>query len=525
MKIKLLSSLTLGLCALSSWGYVNVQDIGSTRIYDFSVDGLQISEKIIDGSTFQTARMIGVDGFEAINYQIGAAELPVLRFEVVAHAANDIVVTERNFKTGIHYKVNNFKPVFAPVEKIAGASYKMPKSVKLNELEGYSIKELGSVRGEKHFLVTLFPVQFKNNSLSITSSFGVEVKNAKTKTDVAKGLVFVVGSKFKSSPSLAKYISLKMSLGFEVDQIDAGGKTAEEIRSAIKELYARKSQLKYVILVGDNEDVASKESEVINGVTDHYYAAINTSDYSSDILTPDLSVGRFSVTSEKELSVLVEKYSLYIKGSFTSMNWVNQVAFLATDDRYLVAEGTHNYVIDTYTKERGYTGSFPKAKEAGGDKLYAITHHAQTKDVMNSLLKGRSIVNYSGHGATTYWAGPEISQENVRSLNYSSLPFVISNACITGDFREDESFAETWQRHQWGAVMFWGSMDSTYWDEDDILEKRMFDGIFKDNKVIFGDITQNALTEFAKFYDGEGFSSYYWETYHMFGDPSMDIRL
>src|SRR3546814_10935442 len=68
-----------------------------------------------------------------------------------------------------------------------------------------------------------------------------------------------------------------------------------------------------------------------------------------------------------------------------------------------------------------------------------------------------------------------------------------SDLCITGDFRVRESFAETWQRHEWGAVMFWGPMDSTYWDEDDILERAMFDGIFRDKKLAFGSITPYAL--------------------------------
>ena len=526
MKIKLLSGLALGLCALSSWGHVNVQDVSGARLYDFSVDSIRISQKNIDGLDYQTAKMVGVEGYEGIHYQIGAPELPVIRFEVIANSASDILITERNFKSARSYKVNNLKPVFEAVEKIPGARYMLSKSSSLNITESYSIKELGSVRGQKNFLVTLYPVQFTNNSLNISRSFGVEVKLTKAdKTVDKKGLVFVVGNTFKSSPSLAKYVALKMSLGFEVDQIDAGTMDADQIRTEIKALYARKPQLKYAIVVGDAEDVPAKDSTLIAGITDHYYASIDTADYSTDILAPDLKVGRFSVTSEKELAVLVDKYSLYIKGNFTNMSWISHLAFLATDDRYEVAEGTHNYVSDTYTKVKGYTGSFPRANEAGGDKLYAITHKAATADVMKSLLKGRSIVNYSGHGATTYWAGPEIDQDNVRSLNYSSLPFVISNACITGDFRVSESFAETWQRHQWGAVMFWGSMDSTYWDEDDILEKRMYDGIFKDKKIIFGEITHNALTELAKFYGGEGSSAYYWETYHMFGDPSMDLRL
>jgi hypothetical protein len=180
-----------------------------------------------------------------------------------------------------------------------------------------------------------------------------------------------------------------------------------------------------------------------------------------------------------------------------------------------------------HTGPLGYGGVFPKPNQVGGDRLYAITHKAGNQEVMSSIIKGRSIINYSGHGATTYWDAPRVSQSDVGALNRasSSLPFVISNACITGNYRVAESFAETWQRQEWGAVMFWGSMDSTYWDEDDILEKRMYDGIYTDRKSTFGEITYHALAELWKAYGGANRSAYYWETYIMFGDPSIDLRL
>jgi subtilisin-like proprotein convertase family protein len=104
------------------------------------------------------------------------------------------------------------------------------------------------------------------------------------------------------------------------------------------------------------------------------------------------------------------------------------------------------------------------------------------------------------------------------------LPFVIGNACLTGDFRVGESFGETWQRAPAGAITYWGSMDSTYWDEDDLLERAMFDGIYRDGRLAFGDITNYALGQIWAHYAGEGRSKYYWETYVTYGDPSLDLR-
>jgi hypothetical protein len=101
---------------------------------------------------------------------------------------------------------------------------------------------------------------------------------------------------------------------------------------------------------------------------------------------------------------------------------------------------------------------------------------------------------------------------------------VISNSCITGNFRVKEVYAETWLRHPRGAIAFWGSMDNTYWTEDDILEKNLYKGIFTLNKRRFDDMQQYALGEFWRHFGGRGYSSYYWESYVTFGDPTLELR-
>ena len=217
-----------------------------------------------------------------------------------------------------------------------------------------------------------------------------------------------------------------------------------------------------------------------------------------------------------------ERYLLKEKLKST-FSWAKDIAFIATDDRYEIAEGTHNYVIDNFTAAAGYQGNFPDAVTAGGDRLYAITHHASNQQVFDSMNDGRSIIDYSGHGSIDQWAGPHVSQSDVRALSNDSLPFVISNACLTGNFFATESFSETWQRHPQGSIVFWGSTTYTYWDEDDILERRMFDDIFKHQERNFGAMTSYALAEVWKHYGGQGKSRYYWEAYHVFGDPSLNL--
>lgn len=527
MKLQVFSGLILGLAVMGAQAHVKVQDFGDKTVYEFAIDRLDINAVDVDGEMYNQAKLVGVAGFEAVQYQPGAAELPVIRFSVLADSENDIVVNSMIQKDAEHVLVPNAKPVFESAAKIPGARHILRKNNAKLDTSAYSIEKVGSVRGQNKFLVTLRPATYSADlkAFTLKRAFSVEVKPAAKVNEAMMGLLFVVGEQFKNSASLAGYVALKKAQGFDVGMLDAGQLSAEEIRQQIRAYYQAHSSLKYVVIIGDEEDVPAQDATVISGVTDHFYACVDTDNYVSDLQTPDLQVGRFSVTSEQELATVVKKYTRYVKGDFRSMDWLNHAAFLATDDRYTVAEGTHNYAIDTYTRAKGYTGSFPKPNQAGGDKLYAITNHATTQNVMTAVSQGRSIVNYSGHGATTYWAGPQVTQEDVRALKDTGLPFVISNACITGDFRYDESFAETWQRTEWGAVMFWGSMDSTYWDEDDILERRMFDAIYRDGKLVFGDLTEQAMSQLATFYGGQGRSAYYWETYHLFGDPSLTLRL
>ena len=535
-KVSILAATSLALLSSIAHSHVSITETKTTQNFSFSVEDIKLDNKIIEGQNFQVANLVGVDGFAGVRHDVGAPEIPVIRFYVQANKASDIKITTDQAKAARSFSISTeLKPVMDSVEKIPGATYQFNKDLGYRGLKNYpdmsyQIENAGSLRGQKQFMVTLYPVEFSGsaNALRIARQFNVEVKKPVMKAQNAMdGFVFVVPAKFKTSASLANYMAVKADQGFEVSRIDLpAGATADLIRTRLKSLYSQKTNLKYALILGEATDAPGRTSTTIAGLTDHYFSAIDTSSYESDINGPDLMVGRIAVANETQLSAVLRKYTRYIKGEFTNMNWLSNVSFLATDDRYEVAEGTHNYVIDSYTKSLGYQGIFPAQNQAGGDKLYAITHHAVTTDVMKSLLQGRSIVDYSGHGATTFWDAPNVTQSNVRSLNSSSsLPFVISNACITGDYRVDESFAETWQRHEWGAVMFWGSMDSTYWDEDDILEKRMFDGIFKGGLKTFGAITTNALLEHWKFYGGAGKASYYWETYHMFGDPSITLRL
>ena len=539
--MKRLLVLCLALMALASWGRVEITKSIYDTTYKFEVEKVNVANTKLAGQNFSKLSLVGVDGFTGIHYERGLPEIPVISFYVFADSEQDVqVYLERNksAQDEVSALSHEIVPSQDSLAKIKGA--KVP-FVKLSLDKGigywpeaeYNVQFAGSIKGKAKWLVTLYPVSYNTAmpEYKLIKNFEVKVLNpaqVKAKEEAKKdAMVFVVGKNFKSAAAVKKYAAFKTQMGLVVKTIVFGEDVTDDVtlRKAIQAVYRDPSlNLKYAFIIGDIEDVGShKAANLTVGVTDHYFRAIDTDNYDADMNGPDIGVGRITPKTEAELNKIIDKFIKYQTGVFANEEWLKHPAFVATDDRYQIAEGSHNYVIDTYTSKLNYTGVFPNNPQIGGDKLYAITHKVSNPTVVSTLKSGRFIIDYSGHGATTYWAGPTVTQDDVRSIGQTdAYPFVIGNACITGQFTIPESFGETWIKNS--AIMYWGSMDSSYWDEDDILERAMANRIFSEGVREFGDFTNYALSEVWKKYQGANRSKYYWETYVTFGDPSIHLR-
>ncbi|MEM2583828.1 MAG: C25 family cysteine peptidase, partial [Candidatus Thermoplasmatota archaeon] len=294
-----------------------------------------------------------------------------------------------------------------------------------------------------------------------------------------------------------------------------GGATTTNIRNYISNAYYNWSPPpSYVLLVGDTAQIPTFTGTTGSSpgqAVDLYFVTVNGTDY-----FPDIHIGRFPAANESQVVAMVNKTIYYEAGNFPSNEWIKKAAFMASEDNYQISEGTHNYVINNYLLPHNYTC----------DKLYCHTYGATTQQVINALNNGRSLAIYSGHGSSTSWAdGPPLSQSQVRNLtNNGMYPFVCSHACLTGTFNNAECFGETWLREANKAgLAFWGASSYTYWDEDDILEKRMFKAWWEDNLETIGGMTDKAKIYLYQYYGGGGLSKYYFEVYNVLGDASVKI--
>jgi len=531
---------------------------------DVSLSGFHFDSHQLKGAEFTEIKLENV-GFTS---EVGLPKLPVIRriVEVPADAARvEVLNVQTNTismaAAGLRHEI---LPVQLPVEKVAGA-YERAVFQKADVAYATDalfpnfqarVVEVGSIRGRHFATVEIAPVRvnpargeieyISKISLRVLTAPGAKSSGQQFASQAfdqllperqipasiataREKLLIIVGRGFENNAKVQELVLEKRALGFEVQTANVStiGTTALAVRDYIKSVYTSSAQdapLTYVLLLGDVELVPVYSSGA--HITDNYYAAIDKATYNEDRSYPDLAVGRLTAKNANDLTVMIDKILRYDQSSFARRSWIKQIAFLATNDRYQVAEGSHNYVIDTYTRGLGYTGIFPTNPTQGADKLYAITHRAGQSDVMRSVNDGRAIVSYSGHGATTFWDAPRVTQADVIGITHTdALPYVMSHACISGSFgMSGESFGETWIKAPRGAIGFYGTSNNSYWDEDDFLERRWFDGLFRQNIRAVGLLNIHGMQGVRDAYTPTATNViYYYEIYNLLGDPTVKI--
>ena len=422
---------------------------------------------------------------------------------------------------------------------------------KFSPHEIVKISEIGEIRGRRFALIEVTPVQYNPatgelktmkycNILIYLHNCNLEETNEKIIRYASKsyedlfetmfenygyyekdllinfrdqeGFLIIVYDSFEDE--IQQLTILKEGKGFDLTVTKTsdipGGVTKENIFNYIVDAYDNWNiPPSYVLLVGDTPQIPTFTGTSSNSEADLYYVTVDGSDY-----LPDIHIGRFPGSQEAHIEAMVDKSVYYEQGIFENNDWIKKGAFIASSDNGKLAEETHNYVIENYLDPSGYVC----------DKIYEASG-GNTQDIENSLNDGRSLCVYSGHGYSGGWGCVPWDQEDVSGLeNNGMYPFVTSHACSTNPFGMPECFGETWLREpEKAAIGFWGASASTYWDEDDILEKKMFSAWWDDGLETIGGMTDMALYYLYQYYSGGGLTKYYFEAYNVLGDPSLSI--
>ena len=535
--------------------------------------GAVFGETTINGQSFLT---LGGEGYVTTG-EIGAPALPVFRqmVEVPLGAEVSIELLESNPKTftmaslGLQGtiapnqpsdpKCGDASPASAPSADLYGNSFYPAESLAIVDdyiMRGHRIVVVevrpvryNAVLGELEVASEMnFRLKMSGSDMALTNSEADRLNSAPfnrlLQTNVLnynqgrpvaipnspERYLIITADIFESG--LSDLVALKTSQGFSVGVVNlttVGGNTTTAIKNYIKAQYQGANPPDYVLLVGDYypgnaADLTNYVMRTASGYrTDlQYFTMDNETEY-----VPDIFYGRFPVRTVANLSDMISKLLAYnaVAGDEA---WVKKIEYLASNDGgyYQVAERTHNYVIEHYTLPLGYTGIFPNNPQPGGDKVYAITYSGTGANAVASMNDNRVMLIYSGHGATTFWDAPRVTQSDIRNMTGVAIPYVASHACITADFNTGESFSDTWVIEPTnGALTFFGSSDSTYWTEDEVIEKAIFDHLYADTTLdtvpTVAEMTQYGLQAVDN--TSTSLDNYYRETYHIFGDPSLEI--
>lgn len=363
-------------------------------------------------------------------------------------------------------------------------------------------------------------------------SFNANVENDEVYTSVLKNHFINYETSSKYSPisengkkmlivsygsfmdEMAAYKSWKESIGYTVTMVDyATIGSASALKTYVQNQYTQNG-ISYLLLVGDHAQVPSSSTSA--GYSDNNYGYTAGSDHYLDLF-----VGRFSAENAAQLQTQVDRTIYYERDVNSSDTWFRKGVGIASNEGGSGGDDgendeTHMNNIEYDLEGYGYTIS--RVYQNGGNA-------SQLSSLIN---QGTGIINYVGHGSNTTWASMYYSQANVNALtNVNELPFIISVACVNGNFTGTTCFAETWLRatnngSATGAIVFCGSTINQSWASPMCAQDKMNDLLVANSYITYGGMFVNGMFQMIDEYGADGNNMA--DTWTVFGDPSVQMR-
>ncbi len=311
----------------------------------------------------------------------------------------------------------------------------------------------------------------------------------------------------------------KTKKGYKVRKWNAAGWTATQISDTIR---LQGTRATFLTIIGDPNSstiaLPAGSGTSSGDQTDLYYAEVNESGY-----LPDMYYGRICVLDTIQGNISVNKALRYEHANFGSAGtaWLKRACLIAGyDGSYQPVGMATNWYCRNVMIPFGYTV----------DTLVIASSEQETR-IVQKINAGTAWCVYTAHGSQTYWAISSSGSFTIPELNTTTnndmYPMVAGHCCLAGDYQySSDCFGETWDRIAGkGGLTYYGSVPSTYWDEDDWLQRRYFDAVYTDS--ISGRLYERGrYTQWGMYWIENHTSSsmkqYYFEAYHVFNDPSLD---
>ncbi len=293
------------------------------------------------------------------------------------------------------------------------------------------------------------------------------------------------------------------------------GTTATAIKNFIQQEYDLNDGLVFVQLVGDAAQIPTLSSG--GGGSDPSYSLLAGNDS-----YPDIFVGRFSAETVAQLQTQIERSIHYERDISVTDTWLHNAMGVASNEgpgHGGLYDNVHMDLIRSHLLNYTYSHI---------DQIYAPT--ATSAQVTNAVNAGRGFANYVGHGSTTSWSTSGFSNTHVNALtNDYELPFIVSVACVNGNFVSTTCFAEAWLRatnntngSPTGAVAMYASSVNQAWNPPMSAQLEITDLLRFEQKNSIGGLFFNGSCEMIDQYGTNGASEF--KNWHIFGDASLQVR-
>ena len=381
--------------------------------------------------------------------------------------------------------------------------------------------------------------------------------------------LIVANSMFRGQ--LDELVEWKRRKGFLTDIVytdnAAVGTTTTSIQNYIKSQYTNATTASpaptYVLLVGDVGQLPAFDAQVSSPSSDHvtdlYYMTWTTGDH-----IPDCHYGRFSAQNVSQLTPQVQKTLMYEQYTFADPSFLDRAVMVAGVDGgnagdygYNYADPAMDYAIANYVNGthgfsdvRYFKNDLTIIPSCTTNVTIASNSNSMSATVRGYYNQGAGLINYSAHGSANSWGTPNFTTTHVAAMtNTQKFGLMIGNCCLTNRFNESTCFGESLLRkgNYCGAVGYIGGSNSTYWSEDFYWAVGVRSGIGATMSLAYNAsylgvydrvfhlhneanslwaTTQGSIMMYGnQAVESSSTSSsmkhYYWEIYHLMGDPSV----
>lgn len=351
---------------------------------------------------------------------------------------------------------------------------------------------------------------------------------------------YVIVSHRMFETTLQPFIAWKQKKGFQVTvkYTDEIGTTTTAIKTYLQGLYTSATETdpapSFVLLVGDVAQVPVYNGQSGSHVTDLYYFCY---DGASDRI-PDVSYGRFSASTVAHLQSQIDKtleYEMYTMPDPSYLDEVVMVSGVDAGHAPTYGNGQINY---------GTTYYFNAAHDITSHTYLYPASGSSASQIIANISSGVGYGNYTAHCSPSGWADPSFETSDIPGLqNAHKYGLLVGNCCQSVQFDDNECFGEAILRAvNKGAIGYIGGSNSTYWDEDfwwgvgfgpvsaNPTYAQTTIGAYDRTFHEFGEaeadwtVTQGQMVIGGNLAVEQSTSSrklYYWEIYHLMGDPSL----